>query len=67
MDTGLPDQRGESVSLAEEVVISFVGMTPEPVSTDAVYLAQFGVSSESKRWTDRASLTWQTASIYKWG
>ena len=54
-------------SLAEDVSITFIGLTPNPVNVLGTYLVSVGVAEIDKRWMDWASTIWANVASLQWG
>lgn len=55
------------MSLASDVAITFVGLTPNPVAVGSAYLAQVGADTVAYEWSDWASSTWASVAGMEWG
>ncbi len=55
------------MSLAKDVQINGVGLTPNPVNASAIYLAQVDAEQIDHIWQDWASRTWGSTSSLLYG
>ena len=55
------------MSMALDVVITSVGLTPNPVAVGSAYLAQVGAEAVTYEWSDWASSTWASVASLTWG
>ena len=55
------------MSLAKEIQITFIGLTPNPVSTGNTYLIQIGITEIDRIWLDWAGTIWANVASLKWG
>jgi len=54
-------------SLAEDVSITFIGLTPNPVNVLGTYLVSVGVAEIDRKWMDWASTIWANVESLTWG
>ena len=54
-------------SLAKDLQITFVGLTPNPVNVMGAYLVSIGVAEIDRVWLDWASMIWANVAGLKWG
>jgi hypothetical protein len=54
-------------SLAKDLQITFVGLTPNPVNVMGAYLVSIGVAEVDRVWLDWASTIWANVASLKWG
>lgn len=55
------------MSLASDVVVTSIGLTPNPVNASSTYLAQVGAEVDVHTWDDWASATWESVAAMTWG
>ena len=55
------------MSLASELTITSVGLTPNPVAVGSAYLAQVGAEDITHTWSDWATSTWSSVAGIEWG
>jgi len=55
------------MSLANDVVINSVGLTPNPVNASSTYLAQVGAEVDVHTWGDWSSTSWASVAGITWG
>jgi len=55
------------MSLASDVEITSVGLTPNPVNVSSTLLAQVGAQVTVHTWSDWASSTWGGVAALTWG
>jgi len=55
------------MSLATDLAVDSVGLTPNPVDVGGVYLVQIGVVEDPHIWSDWASTTWSEVASMEWG
>lgn len=54
-------------TLANDIEITSVGITPNPADVSGTVLIQIGVESVDKTWSDWSSFTWAYVSSLAWG
>jgi len=54
-------------SLAKDLQITFVGLTPNPVNVMGAYLVSIGVAEVDRVWLDWATTIWANVAGLKWG
>lgn len=54
-------------SLAKDIQITFVGLTPNPVNVLSAYLVSVGVVEVDRVWMDWASTIWANVESLTWG
>lgn len=55
------------MSVSKDVELAFVGLTPNPVSTNGAYLIQIGATEDYRTWGDWSGTTWGDLASMEWG